>query len=112
MPRVLQRLRQTGADLAKVKAFKPDAADRLPLNYVSLWYDAPYILKWAVEGTGGKTDGPAVAAFIEENASKFSGVNSGLAASKQNHFLIGPDALAIVHPEIQGEGGIQQRVDC
>jgi branched-chain amino acid transport system substrate-binding protein len=98
--------------IAKVKAFKPEAVSRLPLNYVSLWYDAPYILKWAVEGAGNKTDGPTIAAFIEQNAKNFQGVNSGLSASKQNHFLIGADALAIVHPEILGEGGIQQRVDC
>ena len=39
-------------------------------------------------------------------------LNTGLAASKQNHFLVGPDALAIVHPAILGEGGIQQRADC
>jgi branched-chain amino acid transport system substrate-binding protein len=98
--------------IAKVKGFKPEAAGRLPLNYVSLWYDAPYILKWAVEGTGGKTDGPTVAAFIEQNSARFQGVNSGLSASKQNHFLIGVDALAVVHPEILGEGGIQQRTGC
>lgn len=97
---------------AKVKAFKPDAASRLPLNYLSLWYDAPYILKWAVEGTGGKTDGPTIAAYIEQNVGKFAGVNTGLTASKTNHFLVGPDALAIVHPAVLGEGGIQQRADC
>ena len=98
--------------VTKVRAHKPAAADRLPLNYLSLWYDAVYIMKWAVEGTGGKTDGPTVSAFIEQNAGKFNGINSGLAANKQTHFLIGPDALAIVHPDRLGEGGIQQRTGC
>lgn len=95
-----------------VKAFRPDAADRLPHNYVSLWYDGVYLLKAAVEGTGGKTDGPTVAAWIEENSGSFDGINSDLAASADNHFLIGLDNLAMVHPERMEEGGVQERVDC
>lgn len=96
----------------QVKDFKPQAFDRLAMNYLSLWYDAPWVLKWAVEGTGGKTDGPTVAAYIEANAGKFKGINSGLTASKQTHFLVGSGALTMVHPDKAREGGVQLRAGC
>jgi ABC-type branched-subunit amino acid transport system substrate-binding protein len=98
--------------VAQVKAFKPEAFDRQPLSYLSLWYDAVYVLKAAVEGTGGKTDGPSVAAWLETNSKSFRGINSGLTASKSTHFLIGQDALTIVYPDRQREGGLLERVGC
>jgi len=98
--------------VASVKAFKPDAFERQPLAYLSLWYDAVYVLKAAVEGTGGKTDGPSVAAWLETNSRSFRGINSGLTASKSTHFLIGQDALTVVYPDRQREGGLLERVGC
>jgi len=95
-----------------LKAFRPDAVDRLPYNYVSLWYDGLYLLKQAVEANGGSTDGPTIAKWIEENSGSFEGINAGLAASATTHFLIGLDNLAMVHPERSSEGGVQERVDC
>ena len=98
--------------VGQVKAFKPAAFDRQPLSYLSLWYDALYVLKAAVEGAGGKTDGPSVAAWLEANSRSFRGINSGLTASKTTHFLIGADALTIVYPDRQREGGLLERVQC
>ena len=98
--------------VAQVKAFKPEAFDRQPLSYLSLWYDAVYVLKAAVEGTGGKTDGPSVATWLETNSKSFRGINSGLTASKTTHFLVGQDALTMVYPDRQREGGLQERVGC
>lgn len=98
--------------VAQVKAFKPAAFERQPLSYLSLWYDAPWVLKAAVEGTGGKTDGPSVAEWLETNAKSFRGINSGLTASKSTHFLVGQDALTFVYPDRQREGGLQERVGC
>ncbi|MBK9604947.1 MAG: ABC transporter substrate-binding protein [Betaproteobacteria bacterium] len=98
--------------VASVKAFKPEAFDRQPLAYLSLWYDAVYVLKAAVEGTGGKTDGPSVAAWLEANSKSFRGINSGLSASKATHFLVGQDALTVVYPDRQREGGLLERVGC
>lgn len=98
--------------VAQVKAFKPEAFDRQPLSYLSLWYDAVYVLKAAVEGTGGKTDGPSVAAWLETNSKSFRGINSGLTASPQTHFLVGQDALTVVYPDRQREGGLLERVGC
>ena len=98
--------------VAQVRAFKPEAFDRQPLSYLSLWYDAVYVLKAAVEGTGGKTDAPSVAAWLETNSKSFRGINSGLTASKSTHFLIGQDALTIVYPDRQREGGLLERLGC
>lgn len=98
--------------VADVKAFKPAAFDRQPLSYLSLWYDAVYVLKAAIEGTGGKTDGPAVAAWIEANSGSFRGINSGLTASKSTHFLVGQNALTVVYPDRQRAGGLLERVGC
>ena len=98
--------------VASVRAFKPEAFDRQPLAYLSVWYDAVYVLKAAVEGTGGKTDGPSVAAWLETNSRSFRGINSGLTASKSTHFLIGQDALTVVYPDRQREGGLLERVGC
>jgi branched-chain amino acid transport system substrate-binding protein len=98
--------------VAQVKAFKPEAFERQPLSYLSLWYDAPFVLKAAVEASGGKTDGPTVAAWLENNAKSFRGINSGLTASKQTHFLVGQDALTVVYPDRQREGGLLERVGC
>ncbi len=98
--------------VAQVRAFKPEAFDRQPLSYLSLWYDAVYVLKTAVEANGGKTDGPTIAAWLETNSKSFRGINSGLTASKSTHFLIGQDALTIVYPDRQREGGLLERVGC
>ena len=98
--------------VASVKAFKPEAFDRQPLAYLSAWYDAVYVLKAAVEGTGGKTDGPSVAAWLEANSKSFRGINSGFTASKSTHFLVGQDALTIVYPDRTREGGLLERVGC
>jgi ABC-type branched-subunit amino acid transport system substrate-binding protein len=98
--------------VAQVKAHKPDAFERQPLSYLSLWYDAVYVLKAAVEANGGKTDGPTLAAWLETNSMSFRGINSGLTASKSTHFLVGMDALTIVYPDRQREGGLLERVSC
>jgi branched-chain amino acid transport system substrate-binding protein len=98
--------------VAAVKAFKPEAFDRQPLAYLSLWYDAVYVLKADVEGTGGKTDGPSIAAWLETNSKSFRGINSGLTASKATHFLVGQDALTVVYPDRQREGGLLERAGC
>jgi branched-chain amino acid transport system substrate-binding protein len=98
--------------VGNVKAFKPEAFDRQPLSYLSLWYDAVYVLKAAVEANGGKTDGPTIAAWLENNSRTFRGINSGLTANKGTHFLVGQDALTIVYPDRQREGGLLERVGC
>ena len=54
--------------VAKAKAADPKRAERSAMTFVALFYDATYLLKAAVEGNGGKWDGPSIAAWIEKNA--------------------------------------------
>ncbi|MEC7760641.1 MAG: ABC transporter substrate-binding protein [Pseudomonadota bacterium] len=100
------------AFIEAMQAAHPDSADRYPMSFIASFYDAVYVLKAALEGTDGDLSGPAVAAWIEENAGSFEGVNNGLAASAESHFLIGPSTLRPVLPATQDEYGIQQRAGC
>ena len=96
----------------KAKAYKPDVAQRLSMPFASLFYDAMYLMKAAIEGSGGKTDGATLAAWIESNAGTFKGINQNLSASKTSHFLVGEQAMTAVLPDKLAEGGIQQRFAC
>jgi branched-chain amino acid transport system substrate-binding protein len=97
--------------VAKAKAYKPDVAARLSMPFASLFYDGVYLMKAAIEATG-KTDGPTLTAWIENNAKDFQGITRNLSPSKQSHFLVGVDAMTTVLPDRLGEGGIQQRAKC
>ena len=96
----------------KAKAFDANAVGRLSPLWMSVFYDATYLLKAAIEGTGGKTDGPTLSAWIEANAPKYSNILTGMTPSKTNHFLFGADALAAVHPDQLSAEGLQRRVGC
>ena len=98
--------------VALAKAADPAKAARLSMPFASLFYEAVYLYKAAVEGTGGKTDGPSVAGWIEKNARSFKKINDGLHPTEASHFLVGVDALATVHPDKVEEGGIQLRAGC
>jgi ABC-type branched-subunit amino acid transport system substrate-binding protein len=96
----------------KMHKFNPERAGRVSLPVAGFIYDTVYLLKDAIEGTGGKTDGPTLAAWIEKNAHSYSGINVKFAASPQTHFLIGPDNLATVQPEQLRDGVFQLRLNC
>jgi ABC-type branched-subunit amino acid transport system substrate-binding protein len=96
----------------RMRKFNPERSARVSLPVAGFIYDTVYLLKDAIEGTGGKTDGPTLAAWIEKNAKSFSGINVGFAASPQTHFLIGPANLATVQPEQLRDGVFQLRLNC
>ena len=66
--------------LSAPKRWTPDMVSRILLAQADQ-YDAVYVLKAAVEGTGGKTDGPSIAAWVESNSGSFKNINSGLTAT-------------------------------
>ncbi len=76
------------------------------------FYDAMYLFKDAIEASGGKTDGPTIAAWIEANGAKHAGILGPLSASSSSHFLVGGDALTAVYPDHILAGGLQQRFGC
>jgi hypothetical protein len=97
--------------VAKSRKFNPERANRVSLPVAAFMYDTVYLVKAAIEGTGGKTDGPSLAAWIEKNAGSFVGVNANFAASPESHFLIGPANLATVRPD-RLRDVFQERLNC
>ena len=95
-----------------MRKFNPERANRVSLPVAAFNYDTVYLLKAAIEGTGGKTDGPTLTAWIEKNAANFNGINTRFAANPESHFLIGPANLATVQPEKLRDGVFQERLNC
>ena len=96
----------------KLEAAAPGTkADPLSVIYM---YDAAYIFKAAYLGTGGKTDGPTIAKWIEGNSAKLTGLVGGTAeVSKDNHFAYGVKSLAMIADFNKPRAdGLLRRVDC
>jgi ABC-type branched-subunit amino acid transport system substrate-binding protein len=98
--------------VAKAKRFDPARADRASMTFVALFYDATYLMKAAVEGNGGKWDGPALAEWIEKNAGTVKGVTGVYTPSTSSHFLYDENAIVTVSPSERGEANIQRRSGC
>jgi branched-chain amino acid transport system substrate-binding protein len=98
--------------VAKAKAADAKRAERSAMTFVALFYDATYLVKAAVEGNGGKWDGPSIAAWIEKNAKTVPSVSGVYSASEKSHFLFDADAVVSVLPGRRGEAGIEQRPSC
>lgn len=91
-------------------AAKAQGVTRTDYFNIGAGYDGVYILKAAIEATGS-TEGPKIAAWIEEHASDIPAVSAEhLVASKTNHFMIGDDALGmVVQPDRRNADGLMQR---
>ncbi len=98
--------------VARTKAFRPDQASHLSMQFAATMYDGVMLMKDAIEANGGKTDGPTIAQWIEANAKNHKGVLGSLEASTASHFLVGPDAVTAVYPDRTLKSGIQQRYGC
>ncbi len=79
-----------------LKRIDPEALKKVsPINTAS-GYDAVYLYKAAVEGSGGKTDGKTIAKWIEENGPKVEKVTIGrYSTTSSKHFLFGPEVLSM-----------------
>jgi ABC-type branched-subunit amino acid transport system substrate-binding protein len=98
---------------AKLKAFATNAPSDLSPAIVAWYYDALYIFKAAIEGSGGKTDGPTVANWIEENGQKLHLLDGDPEVSKTDHFMFSTKSLTMVaHAENKRADGLQLRADC
>ncbi|WP_342363241.1 ABC transporter substrate-binding protein [Terrarubrum flagellatum] len=76
------------------------------------YYIQPIILAAAIKGSG-KTDGASIAAWIEQNSDKIENMVGPLAASKETHFLPGPETLKVVtRPYDVRSDGLLERGDC
>jgi len=99
-----------GKFIGKLKAYDPKNFEQLNQQVVSMAYDGVYILKEAVEATKS-FDGATIAAWMEKNAGSVKGrINGPLAASPDNHFLVGPDAIVFVNrPDLKRADGAALR---
>jgi branched-chain amino acid transport system substrate-binding protein len=97
----------------KVKAAAPpSAAGKLSPLQVSYSYDSINILKAAIEGAKS-TAGPAVTAWLEQNANRLTGIQGQFSASKTSHFLLGPDALIMTdRPDKPRSDDLVKRFGC
>ncbi len=98
--------------VAKARAFDAAASARLSMLFAATFYDGVHLLKEAIEASGGKTDGPTVAAWIVANGRNHTGILGSLTPSDTSHFLVGAEALSAVYPERILAGGLQQRYGC
>lgn len=77
-------------------------------------YDAVTILKLAIEGTGGKTDGPTLAKWIIGNPDKIQLVSVAKpSASDKTHWIYSHEAFAMVeNPHIRNDFRLPKRAGC
>jgi branched-chain amino acid transport system substrate-binding protein len=104
--------------VAKAQAFeKTRPAGGPPMTAyfdIANGYDAMTILKLAVEGTGGKTDGPALTKWIIDNPDKIQLVTvEKHRASEKTHFLYGADAFVLAeNPQQRNAIRLAKRAGC
>lgn len=98
--------------LTRLKAFAPDQYDRISHLGAVYTYDSTMLLAAAMKGTGS-TEGPKIAAWIEENAAIYKATTATLTASKTSHFLFAPASLVLAeHLNEARPDGLFKRVGC
>ncbi|MEJ6784812.1 ABC transporter substrate-binding protein [Aminobacter sp. Piv2-1] len=76
------------------------------------YYIQPIVLAAAINGSG-KTDGPSIAAWLQENASKVEMLTGPIQASAKSHFLPAPESIKVVkNPYKPREDGLVERANC
>jgi branched-chain amino acid transport system substrate-binding protein len=98
--------------LRRFRAFAPDIAGKVAIPTVAWNYGAVSVLKSVVSAVG-TTDGPTLAAWLEQNAGTVPHMVGTLSASRDSHFLLGPESMAMVQdPDMIREDGLQRRFGC
>jgi branched-chain amino acid transport system substrate-binding protein len=96
----------------RLQAFDPANFSKYSPLVVAYIYDGFYAMKAMMEGAKS-TEGPALAAWMEQNADKVKVTNGQLSASKTNHFLIGIPALTMAEDADKPRSdGMMKRAGC
>ncbi len=99
--------------IKRAEAAVPDLAKKGGPSGIGQSYSMLHIFKQAVEANGGKTDGPTLAKWLENNAGKLDTILGTLAASDKDHFMIGLPTIAIVSsPDKVRADGLFNRANC
>jgi branched-chain amino acid transport system substrate-binding protein len=95
------------------QAFDPKTFVGMNLGAGIANYDAVWIMKAAVEGSGSMS-GSAMTKWLETHASAVSATLVGppISSSATSHFLYGPSALAMIQTSEPGPDGTYTRADC
>lgn len=105
----------TATFVDRVNAFDEKRASTAAFDGVAQTYDAVYLMKAAIEATGG-TDAQKISEWIMSDGAGWAKgsnlVNQSISPSAKSHFLYGPEALALVNPGTQVAPSIFQRVGC
>lgn len=105
----------TASFVERVNAFDEKRASTAAFDGVAQTYDAVYLMKAAIEATGG-TDAQKIAEWVMSDGAAWAEgsnlVNQSISPSADSHFLYGPEALALVNPGTQVAPSIFQRVGC
>jgi ABC-type branched-subunit amino acid transport system substrate-binding protein len=96
-----------------VAAFDPDLAKTVSLVSSVYFHDSLQVMRAAMDGAKS-TDGPTLAAWLEEHGSSVKNLIMGPPSpSKASHFLLGPDSLVmVVRPDQMREDSLQKRAGC
>jgi len=98
--------------LERLKAFDPANYPKFSPLVAAYIYDGVYAMKAGMEGAKS-TDGPAIAAWLEQNASKLKVTLGQLSASKTNHFLLSVSAMTFAeNPDKVRSDGLMKRFGC
>ncbi|AWB93247.1 ABC transporter substrate-binding protein [Aeromicrobium chenweiae] len=105
----------TSSFVKTVRAFSEKRAKGASFDSIAQSHDAVYLFKAAIEATG-TTDGPKVAAWLEENGTNLPKdiplVNQAFGMTKDTHFLFTSDSLSLVDPGTSVSDSVFQRADC
>ncbi len=98
--------------LTKLKAFAPEESQKVAVTTVGWDYASIMLMKDVAEGAGS-LDASKMAAWLEANADKLKSMAGPLSASKDTHFLLGPNATVMAeHPEDIRSDGLLRRSGC
>jgi ABC-type branched-subunit amino acid transport system substrate-binding protein len=98
--------------LDRLKAFAPQDYDRIAHLGAVYAYDSAMLLAAAIKATGS-TEGPKVAAWIEENAANYHATTATLTASRTSHFLFSQASLVLAEQLNDARAdGLFKRVGC
>lgn len=105
---------RTSDFIKKLNDANPSMAGKLFYPQAASYYDAVYLYKAAIEGTGGKTDGTSIAAWVLDKGKSLSGILlANPTPTKTDHFLVSLDALTMTRMEQErADDRMQMRADC
>ena len=105
---------KSGEFIRKLNDANPSMVGKMFYPQAASYYDAMYLYKAAIEGSGGKTDGQSIANWMLEKGKSVSGILlANPSPSRTDHFLVNPDSLTMTRMEqVRAEDRMQMRADC